>query len=137
MLYIDPEFFLTLSQSQVIIDVRSPSEFLSGHVPGAVNIPLFDDEERKQVGTLYKKAGRQSAILAGLDFVGPKMSQFVKEANKLASGKNVLVHCWRGGMRSAGMAWLLKTAGFKVSVLEGGYKAYRRFIRQKLGEKFN
>ena len=136
MLYIDPEKFLSLSESHVIIDVRSPSEFSQGHIPGAVNIPLFDDEERKKVGTLYKQAGKQAAMLAGLDFVGPKMSQFVKQANKLAPGKDVLVHCWRGGMRSAGMAWLLKTADFKVSVLEGGYKAYRSFIRQKLGEEF-
>lgn len=137
MLYIDPEKFLSLSPSHIIIDVRSPSEFSQGHMPGALNIPLYDDKERKQVGTLYKQAGRQAAILAGLDFVGPKMSQFVKQANKLAPGKEVLVHCWRGGMRSAGMAWLLKTADFNVSLLEGGYKAYRRFIRQKLEEKLN
>jgi tRNA 2-selenouridine synthase len=137
MLYIDPEKFLSLSPSHVIIDVRSPSEFSQGHMPGALNIPLYDDKERKQVGTLYKQAGRQAAILTGLDFVGPKMSQFVKLANKLAPGKEVLVHCWRGGMRSAGMAWLLKTADFNVSLLEGGYKAYRRFIRQKLEEKLN
>ena len=135
MLYINPEKFLSLSQSQAIIDVRSPSEFLQGHIPGAINIPLFDDEERKKVGTLYKQSGRQAAILTGLDFVGPKMSQFVKLVNKRVMGKDLLVHCWRGGMRSAGMAWLLKTADFNVSILEGGYKAYRKFIREKLGEE--
>ena len=137
MLYIDPEKFLLLSQSQAIIDVRSPSEFSQGHIPGAVNIPLFDDEERKHVGTLYKQSGRQPAVIAGLDFAGPKMSGIVKLADKLAPEKDVLVHCWRGGMRSAGIAWILKTAGFNVSLLEGGYKAYRRYIRQKLEEKLS
>ena len=91
MLYIDPEFFLTLSETYVIIDVRSPSEFSVGHIPAAVNIPLFDDEERKVVGTLYKQSGRQSALSAGLDFVGPKMSQIVKLAENVAPEKKVLV----------------------------------------------
>jgi len=135
MLYINPKKFLSLAQSQVIIDVRSPSEFSQGHIPGAINIPLFDDEERKKVGTLYKQSGRQAAVLTGLDFVGPKMSQFVKLVDKVSQGKDVLVHCWRGGMRSASMTWLLKTANFNVSTLEGGYKAYRKFIREKLGEE--
>jgi len=137
MLYIDPEIFLTLSQSQVIIDVRSPSEFALGQIPGAVNIPMFDDEERKKVGTLYKQSGRQSAVFAGFDFVGPKMTQIAKLAEKAAPQKKVLVHCWRGGMRSAGIAGLLKTAGFEVSVLEGGYKSYRSFVRQELGKDIN
>ncbi len=137
MLYIDSEKFLTLSQSQVIIDVRSPSEFEHGHITGAVNIPVFDDEERKKVGTLYKQAGKQPAIMAGFDFVGPKMSQIAKLAQKAAPQKRVFIHCWRGGMRSSGIGWLLKTAGFEVSVLEGGYKTYRRFVRQKLGEEIN
>ncbi len=134
MQYIGPEEFLSLSENIPVIDVRSPLEFSEGHIPGALNLPLFDDNERKKVGTLYKQSGRQSAILAGLDFVGLKMSQYVKQASKLAPERKVLIHCWRGGMRSAGMAWLLKTADFNVSILEGGYKAYRTYIRQKLGE---
>lgn len=137
MLYIDPENFLLLSLSQVVIDVRSPSEYANGHIPGAVNIPVFDDEERKKVGTLYKNSGKQSAISAGFDFVGPKMSQIVKLAEKVAPTKQVLIHCWRGGMRSSGVSWLLETAGFEVSVLKDGYKAYRRFIREKLSDKIN
>lgn len=137
MSYIDPEKFLFLSQSQVIIDVRSSSEYSQGHIPGAINIPLFDDNERKKVGTLYKQSGRESALHAGLDFVGPKMSQFVKLVTKSAPGREVLVYCWRGGMRSKSMAWLFKTANFKVSILTGGYKVYRKFIREKLGEHIN
>jgi len=135
MKYIDPEEFLFLSENIPVIDARAPLEFSQGHIPGAINLPLFDDDERKRVGTLYKQSGRQSAILAGLDFVGPKMSKFVKDAQRIALGKKVLLHCWRGGMRSAGMGWLLKTADFDVSILEGGYKSYRRYIRQKLGKE--
>ncbi len=112
-----------------IIDVRSPDEFAQGHIPGAKNIPLFTNDERAEVGTLYKKAGRQAAIFRGLDIVGPKMSGFVKEGMKFAPGKKLRIHCWRGGMRSESMAWLFSTTGFDVKLLDGGYKAYRKFVR--------
>ncbi len=134
MKYIEAGEFLDKAVKFPVIDVRSPSEFLQGHIPGAFNIALFDDEERKKVGTLYKNSGKESSVLLGLDIVGPKMSGFVKAASNIAVEKEVLLHCWRGGMRSSSMAWLFETAGFKVSVLDGGYKAYRRFIRQKLEE---
>ena len=125
------EEFLANSQLPVI-DVRSPAEFAQGHIPGAVNIALFDDDERATVGKLYKSAGREAAIKRGLDIVGPKMSGFVKAARTVAPGKEIRIHCWRGGMRSESLAWLFSTAGFDVSVLEGGYKSYRRYIRQAL-----
>lgn len=131
--------FLThLSTSDTpILDVRSPGEFEKGHIPGAVNFPLFDDEERAMVGTLYKQSGQEDAIMRGLDIIGPKMSHFVRAARKLSPSRRVRVHCWRGGMRSGSLAWLLQTAGFKVSVLEGGYKAYRSHIRSELGKPIN
>ena len=130
--------FLQMALTVPVIDVRSPSEFALGHFPGAVNLPLFDDDGRAMVGTAYKKSGRSQAFDLGLDLVGPKMSGFVKEARRLAPEKQVLVHCWRGGMRSASMGWLLETAGFRVSLLKGGYKAYRTHIRENLvaGRKF-
>lgn len=128
---INIEEFLANSQFPVI-DVRSPAEFAQGHIPGAVNIALFDDDERATVGKLYKSAGREAAIMRGLDIVGPKMSGFVKAARRVAPGKEIRIHCWRGGMRSESLAWLFSTAGFDVSVLEGGYKSYRRYIRQAL-----
>jgi tRNA 2-selenouridine synthase len=120
--------FLPLRENTPIIDVRSPSEFAHGHIPGAFNLPLFDDEERRVVGTLYKKSGRETAIMEGLDFAGKKLKQFVKQARKAAPGGKVLLHCWRGGMRSESMAWLLNLAGFEVFLLKGGYKAYRRHL---------
>jgi tRNA 2-selenouridine synthase len=91
-------------------------------------MPLFTDEERAVVGTLYKKQGPETALIKGLEYVGPKMAGFVKAARKLAPDRKLIVHCWRGGQRSGSMAWLLRMAGFDVLTIEGGYKAYRRFI---------
>ncbi len=127
--------FLELSKDSVIIDVRSPLEYAKGHIAGAVSMPLFSDEERAVVGTIYKKQGKDAAVERGLDYVGVKMSLFVREARKLTSGTNpkrILLYCWRGGMRSNSVAWLLATAGFNVEVLCGGYKAYRRYFISKL-----
>lgn len=110
-------------------DVRSPGEFAKGHIPGAVNIPLFSDDERAQVGTCYKQQGQQQAIDLGLELVGPKMAGFVKAARLLAENKEgLLVHCWRGGMRSGSMAWLFETAGIPAFILVGGYKAFRNHV---------
>ena len=121
--------FLPLTDTLPLVDVRSPAEYEHAHIPGAVNIPLFDNEERKQVGIRYKLGGKENAVLLGLKYVGPKMVDFVKEAKKLAKDKKIMVHCWRGGMRSGSMAWLFETAGLKTYTLDGGYKAYRQYIR--------
>jgi len=129
---IGPREFLSLADLQPVVDVRSPAEFALGHLPGAINLPLFSDEERARVGTAYKKIGRSQAFDLGLDLVGPKMSAFVQAAREFAPQKQILVHCWRGGMRSASMGWLLETASFRVSILTGGYKAYRAYIRENL-----
>jgi tRNA 2-selenouridine synthase len=136
MQYIDAQTFLQLSGAYPILDVRSPAEFRQGHIPGAFNLPLFDDDERRKVGTLYHDSGREASVLLGLDIVGPKMSGFVKQVQKFSKGKEILVHCWRGGMRSSSMAWLLELSGFEVRLLQGGYKAYRAFIRQNAGEGY-
>jgi tRNA 2-selenouridine synthase len=120
------EEFLPLTDTFPLVDVRSPAEYAKAHIPGAVNIPLFDNEERKQVGIRYKQGGKENAVLLGLEYVGPKMAGFVKQAKKLVKkDKKILIHCWRGGMRSGSMAWLFETAGLKVFTLDGGYKAYR------------
>jgi tRNA 2-selenouridine synthase len=121
--------FLVKADLLPVVDVRSPKEFLKGHVPGALNIPLFDNEERAVVGTLYKHSGRDASVLRGLEMAGPKITSYVNTAHSLIPGHDLLMYCWRGGMRSESMAWLLDLAGYHVSVLEGGYKAYRRRIR--------
>ncbi|MEL6591671.1 MAG: tRNA 2-selenouridine(34) synthase MnmH [Bacteroidota bacterium] len=122
---------------RTLVDVRSPKEFAKGHIPGAINIPLFTDEERAIVGTLYKQQGQQPALLRGLDIVGPKLSQFVHQLQNQSQTKQVFVHCWRGGMRSQSLAQLWQAAGFDVSVLQGGYKAYRRQVQACFAERWD
>ena len=114
----------------VLIDVRTPAEYQKGHIPQAINMPLFSNEERVEVGTIYKQESPEKALKRGLDFVGGKMIWFVDEAEQVAPDKKVVIHCWRGGKRSQSIAWLLGMAGFDVLTLEGGYKAYRNFIRE-------
>ncbi len=127
--YLSVEDFLSLAQNEAypIVDVRSPSEYNHAHIPGAVSIPVFNDDQRAVVGTLYKKQGRVQAVQKGLEFVGPELKSFTKKALALKSD-TVLVHCWRGGMRSASMAWLFETVGLKVYLLDGGYKSYRNYV---------
>ncbi len=129
------DFFLE-RETTPVIDVRSPSEFKKGHIPGSYNIPLFSDEERAVVGTKYVQESRYSSVIAGLDFVGPKLSRFVEAVSKIAPEKKVLVYCWRGGMRSASMSWLFDLAGFNSKTLIGGYKSYRRAIKNYLSNPF-
>lgn len=115
-----------LDESWHLIDVRSPIEFKQGHIPGAFNLPLFSDQERHEIGSVYKKNGPKEAMLLGLQFVGPKLRYFVEEVSRLPKNRNLLLHCWRGGKRSKSMAWLLSNAGFEINLLNGGYKAYRQ-----------
>lgn len=131
---LDPNAFVTAAARGPILDVRSPGEFQRAHIPGAISFPLFTDEERARVGTIYKQAGKDAAVELGLEFVGPKLAKWVKQAKKLAVDNTVYVHCWRGGMRSGSMAWLLETAGIRVKILVGGYKAYRNFVLSKFDE---
>jgi tRNA 2-selenouridine synthase len=117
---------LAARHERLLLDVRSPGEYAQGHIPGAVSFPLFTDQERAAVGTLYKQQGPEQALELGLTFVGPKMAGFVTQARALAPEKRLAVHCWRGGKRSQSVAWLLRQAGFDVATLSGGYKFYRR-----------
>jgi tRNA 2-selenouridine synthase len=110
-----------------ILDVRAPAEYAQGHIPGAVSLPLFTDEERARIGTTYKQVNPDKAVLLGLDFFGPKMRRMVEEARKLAPGQEVRLHCWRGGMRSSAVQWLLELGGLQVNLLDKGYKDYRRW----------
>lgn len=141
--------FVQLAKASPVLDVRSPGEYLHAHIPGAYSLPLFTDEERKVVGTAYKQQNRKTAIKMGLDYFGVKMRSMVEAVETLINDRNsltakrmdaingqqttdnVLVHCWRGGMRSAGVAWLLDLYGFKVYTLAGGYKAYRKWVREQ------
>ena len=140
---INIDYFLELSKYHPVIDVRSPGEYYHAQIPGAHSLPLFTDEERAVVGTAYKQESREKAIKHGLDFFGPKMKKMVEEvesisSRQLAIGNNagsglqtancILVYCWRGGMRSSAVAWLLDVYGFKVYTLIGGYKKFRNYV---------
>ncbi len=115
-----------------LLDVRTPAEYKEAHIPGAYNLPLFSDAERAEIGTLYKQVSPDEAFLKGLEIVGPKMRWLVEEARALAPGQRVQLHCWRGGQRSSSVGWLLSSSGFQVEVIQGGYKAYRAWVQQRL-----
>jgi tRNA 2-selenouridine synthase len=130
---LNPDEFLRLRARIPVVDARSPGEYSRGHIPGAVNIPLFDDNQRAEVGTLYKKEGTEKAVMRGIDLAAPQMSAKLSRALELAHDRELLVHCWRGGMRSEAMAWLFSTGGITPMLLAGGYKAYRNHILSDLG----
>jgi len=144
---INIERFLELSKYHPVIDVRSPGEYKHAHIPGAFRLPLFTDEERAVVGTAYKQESREQAIKLGLDFFGPKMKKMVEEVERILDlqlqiadlnsnkseienpkSKIILLYCWRGGMRSGAVGWLLDVYGFKVYTLIGGYKKFRNYV---------
>ena len=126
--------------SSIIIDVRSPAEYEHAHIPTALNLPLFDNEERAMIGTTYKKQSREAAIKAGLPLFGNKMLSMIEtvetwiaatQKDNNVTKPTLFVHCWRGGMRSAAVAWLLDLYGYKVVQLTGGYKAYRNWVLEQ------
>ncbi len=119
--------FLSLRKNLPVVDVRSPLEFEQGHIQGAVNIPLLNNEERVAVGTDYKQKGQAEAIKTGFRLVGPRLEQLILETEKVLAGKELLVHCWRGGMRSINFCHFIGMARIKSRALVGGYKAYRQF----------
>ncbi len=116
---------------RIYIDVRAPEEFAVDHVPGAVNIPLFDDGERKEVGTIYRMTGRDDAITRGTAIVGDKLPDLVGSFMQYR-GRNIVVMCARGGMRSGSLASLLDSLGLPVFRLRDGYKGYRRHVAGQL-----
>ena len=120
-----PEF-LSLRHELPVIDVRSEGEFDAGHIPGVVNIPLLNNAERVVVGTTYKQQGQRAAIHEGFRLVGPRLQEIILSAERAAPGKEALVHCWRGGMRSSNFSQFIGMAGIRSRVLTGGYKAYRQ-----------
>lgn len=120
-----------------VLDVRSPGEYAHAHIPGAVSFPLFTNDERKIIGTAYKQESREKAVKIGLESFGKNLLSMVETAEKIIPSKGeVIVHCWRGGMRSAAVAWLLDLYGFKVYQLTGGYKVYRKWSLQQFDKTY-
>lgn len=129
--------FLAASRHIPVADVRTPLEFEKGHIPGANLYPIFSNEERAEIGKLYTLQGKDIAVQKGLELVGPRMGRYVEKALEIAPGKEILLYCWRGGMRSSSIAWLLDLSGFNVKILQGGYKGYRRYIHSVFEETQN
>ena len=111
-----------------VIDVRSEAEYIHAHIPGAHNIQLFNNEERAEIGMIYKLQGSENAISHGYNLVGPKFQHYFDQLNNLTRQKKILLYCWRGGMRSSSLAWLYETAGYECFVLTKGYKAFRQHV---------
>jgi tRNA 2-selenouridine synthase len=131
------EAFIKLARQHPVIDVRAPSEYSAAHLPMANNIPLLNDAERETIGTTYKEMGRRDAIRRGLDLVGPRMRQLVEDAETIADTEILPLYCARGGMRSGAMGWLLETSGLNPIVLDGGYKAFRKWVLSQLESILN
>ena len=134
------EEFLRLAFTIPVLDVRSPGEYNHAHFPGAISFPIFTDDERKEIGTTYKQQSRERAIKTGLAYFGVNMVNMVEQAEEISSknggSKELLVHCWRGGMRSSAVAWLLSLYGFDITLLTGGYKAFRNWALQQFGQEY-
>lgn len=139
---VEIEEFIKLSLKYPVLDVRSPGEYQHAHIPNAYCVALFDDHERTVVGTIYKRKSREEAIKKGLEYFGNKMLKILEEVEEIneklkdRNSKTFLIHCWRGGMRSAGVAWLLDLYGFKVMSLKGGYKSFRNWTIKTLAKPF-
>lgn len=138
---IEIETFLEKAETLPVFDVRSPGEYEHAHIPGAFNLAVFNNDQRKKIGTAYKQQGKQPAIKIGLDFFGPRMGKMIRMVDKVIhmaypDTNRILVHCWRGGMRSGAVAWLLDFYGYEVFLLEGGYKAYRNYVLQSFEKKY-
>lgn len=116
-----------IEASGTYFDVRSPSEYAHAHIPGAINLPLFSDEERAAIGTVYKQQGQKEAIRLGVKLVGPKLSMMMEQAES-EQGTLLKTYCWRGGMRSGFVSFFLRFLGYHTLQLEGGYKTFRRAV---------
>lgn len=110
------------------IDVRAPVEFAQGHIPGAVNIPLFVDNERAEIGTMYKKVGKNQALQLGEKIARPKVDAILAQIQSYLPAE-LVIYCWRGGKRSTEVCRLVNESGTSVRRIQGGYKEYRRHIR--------
>jgi tRNA 2-selenouridine synthase len=118
-------------KNPVFVDVRAPVEYTHDHIPGALNIPLFDDVERSIIGEIYKNRGENEAIIKGGEYAGARLKDIISEIMTLSKNNTVVIHCFRGGMRSQSIVTLLSTLNIPVYKLEGGYKSYRSWVNER------
>ncbi len=128
-MFVEKRYEEIAKRSDIVwIDVRSRSEFQEATIPDAVNIPLFSDEERAQIGTVYKQVSKEVAMELGLTLASAKLPALVADIRKHAHGKMPAIFCWRGGMRSKTVATVLDLMGISSIRLTGGYRAYRQVV---------
>ncbi|HPS56717.1 MAG TPA: tRNA 2-selenouridine(34) synthase MnmH [Spirochaetota bacterium] len=109
------------------IDVRSPAEYAEDHIPGAINLPIFDNEERREIGTLYKMVSREDAVKRGTEIGGKRVGAII-DSIMSHGGREIVIYCARGGMRSGSVASLVNSLGIKTWRIRDGYRAYRSFV---------
>ncbi|PID28293.1 MAG: tRNA 2-selenouridine(34) synthase MnmH [Candidatus Cloacimonadota bacterium] len=120
-----------------VVDVRSPGEFRSGHIPGAVNIPIFTDEERAVIGTVYKRESKEKAVKLGYEYVTPKLKNIERKLKEISLSGKFNVYCWRGGMRSHRFSEYAESKGFEPHLVTGGYKSFRHLVLSSFKQKFD
>lgn len=123
---------LSTLEKPIFIDIRSPIEFQDGSIPGAINVPLFSNEERQEIGTIYKHVGQAAAKWRAMELVSPKIPNMLHEIKSHTDKGEVVVYCWRGGMRSKAVVTFLEFAGIYAWRLVGGYKAFRHYILEQI-----
>jgi tRNA 2-selenouridine synthase len=124
---------LRLASFDTLIDARAPAEYAQDHLPGAINLPVLDDDQRAEVGTIYKQQSPFMARKLGAALVAQNVARHLQGPLADMPGSwQPLVYCWRGGQRSGAFAMILRQIGWRVAVLEGGYKTYRRLVQAAL-----
>lgn len=121
-------FTETLLDTHLAVDARTPLEYEEDHIPGAINVPLLTNEERVEIGTLYKQTGPHAARVRGLELTAHRFPAMVATIAEAAAGRPILVYCWRGGLRSRTVTAILELTGFTAVQLQGGYKAFRQHV---------
>lgn len=121
------------TENHTLVDVRSPKEYEDGSIPGSINIPIFSNEERAEVGTIYKQVGPEEAKERGLEIFSQKLPAYIAAFKEIK--KPITVYCWRGGMRSKTAATVLDLMSIPVNRLTGGIRTYRNFVREWLEKK--
>ncbi len=133
MIDITVEELLNNEKNFIPVDVRSPEEFKEGTIPGAINIPLFGDTEREEIGTIYKQVGQEQAKWRAMEIVSPTLPALLTQIRGLRKDGSIpVLFCWRGGMRSKAVAAFAEFAGIGIYRIEGGYRAYRQFILESI-----
>lgn len=122
------QFTENLIDSHLLVDVRTPLEYAEDHLPGAVNVPLLTNEERVEIGTLYKQLGPHLARIRGLELTAARFPEMVAEIATKAAGRPIVVYCWRGGLRSRTVTEILDLTGYNAVQLAGGHKAFRNRV---------